>query len=558
MRNLSIREPEDNEFGPRYSSSTVSAPPFKGPRGRPLKKPRTALAYKITEQVSQVGQEQVGQEQVGQKQVGHKIGDPQIVSISTPIIAIPSRSSLRELGSAAPADHTATHNAVHKLGKSRKRTLSEEVRPTDLQTACEGCRRTIYPHGRNQGQDVIIICYNFASSATNTRSVEITHSANADISANSIAKEIERQAEEANQQHMATQLIDGRDGLESSQLPEDTDCLHRGPCWLPLMVPLQTNAQGQPAVCTKPGAIQVSPAEGREQEATSQPSNITLHMSSNSDLVEGRNQRRDVSHAIIAQESYPTEGCGRNFIPAALPPSSEDFNPLKPPEPPHIHCSEDPRIPRSALEGMTPSAENQEREAQLALIQTQTLPLQATACTAASPLANFASAVTEAHGNSDGSFNPDNFLQNLQLVKDWISTIDPNFVTQQMLGQKPALSTIPDIPVTTEGQLKVRPGCACESHRYLYGNWPTRDAELVIGSCMRHCMYCDKNIHMPGNLRKHLINTHADLNLRIRKEKRSGGTIIPGWKPLPTIQQSPIFKAPLVPRIMTTDLEYIT
>ncbi|KFY57153.1 hypothetical protein V496_06543 [Pseudogymnoascus sp. VKM F-4515 (FW-2607)] len=141
------------------------------------------------------------------------------------------------------------------------------------------------------------------------------------------------------------------------------------------MVPLQTNAQGQPAVCTTPGAIQVSPAEEREQEATSQPSNITLHMSSNSDLVEGRNQRRDVSHAMnIAQESYPIEGCGRNFIPAALPPSSENFNPPKPPKPPHIslvqeatalsirtgdRCLEDWHIPRSALEGMTPSAENQ-------------------------------------------------------------------------------------------------------------------------------------------------------------------------------------------------------
>ncbi|KFY57154.1 hypothetical protein V496_06544 [Pseudogymnoascus sp. VKM F-4515 (FW-2607)] len=157
MRNLSIREPEDNAFRPRSSSSTVSAPPFKGPRGRPLKKPRTALAYKITEQVSQgkvcqekVGQEQVGQEQVGHGQISYKISNLQIISTSTLIIATPS---------AAPADHTATHNAVHKLENKRKRTLSEEVYPTDLQTACEGCRRTIYPHGRNQGQDVKIICY---------------------------------------------------------------------------------------------------------------------------------------------------------------------------------------------------------------------------------------------------------------------------------------------------------------------------------------------------------------------------------------------------------------
>ncbi|KFY31271.1 hypothetical protein V493_01252 [Pseudogymnoascus sp. VKM F-4281 (FW-2241)] len=934
MRNLSIREPEDNAFGPTFSSSTVSAPPFQRPRGRSPKKPRTALAYKISEQVSHG---KACQEQVDHGQISYKISGPQIVSPSTPIIAIPSSSSLRALRSAVPGDHTATHNVVHKLGKKRKRTLSEEVRPTDLQTACEGCRRTIYPHGGNQGQDLVIICYkcsmewhamcmvkegikrcevpgqwecrncsrkgqtlpsqpahtddtqadvmmldqqpkdaankialsvpglssnivyeelymprttdhgdhpnvskiaviqaqtdykvarrslrnvlreretcrellnklkseieqfvheldehrrhfnsdgvypndgeskhsmtqrlvlgisgdrdwtdkisakidliraeergltervkslqgdvkmkkailkvveqrhsaystrletsyrafdklrsiitidfeddvpqdsdcslvstmedSVADSATNPGCDEITHSDNADISPNGVARGVEPLAEEANQQHMTTQSIDGRDDLKSSQLSEDTERLHRGPSRPPLMVLLQTNAQWQPAVCTTPGAIQVSPAEEREQEGTSQPSNITLHMSSNSDLVEGRNQRRDVSLAIsIAQEpdkSYPTEGCGRNFIPAALPPSSEDVNPLKPSEASDIslvqeatalsirtgdRCSEDPHIPRSALEGMTRSAENQnsadvikqrqehqysrqaeastsisasyedfprsktpppflgltsspsaanpvhntivlppitsfsptrdalqpsallsltpptrlrrmsissntlgqyttngnlqtpvlrettvqEIQEQLPLIQTQTPPLQATACTAASPHVNLASTVTEAHGepgNTDGSLNRDSFLRNLQLVKDWITTIDPNFVTRHMLSQKPALSTISDIPVTTEGQVTVRPGCACESHRYLYKDWPTRDAELVIGSCMRHCMYCDKNIHMPGNLRKHLIRSHADLNLRIHREQRSGGTVIPGWKPLPT------------------------
>jgi hypothetical protein len=105
-----------------------------------------------------------------------------------------------------------------------------------------------------------------ADSATNTRSGERTHSANADISPNGIAKGIKRLAEEANQQHMTTQSLDGTDGLEFSQLAEDTDRLPRGPSRPPLMVPLQTNAQGQPAVCTTSGAIQVSQNSSSAEE----------------------------------------------------------------------------------------------------------------------------------------------------------------------------------------------------------------------------------------------------------------------------------------------------
>jgi hypothetical protein len=63
------------------------------------------------------------------------------------------------LRSVAPADHTASDNVVHKLGKKRKRTLSEEVRPTDLQTVCEGCGRRSYPHGKTLDETPVIICY---------------------------------------------------------------------------------------------------------------------------------------------------------------------------------------------------------------------------------------------------------------------------------------------------------------------------------------------------------------------------------------------------------------
>ncbi|KFX93059.1 hypothetical protein V490_05023 [Pseudogymnoascus sp. VKM F-3557] len=329
-----------------------------------------------------------------------------------------------------------------------------------------------------------------ADSATNAGGGEITHSANADISPNGIAKGIGRLAEEANQQHMTTQSLYGTDGLEFFQLAEGTDGLPRRPSRPPLMVPLQTNAQEQPAVCTiqvsqnsssaeerdrvrdlcqlseaneerehlisaeeteppqtqspkrslivflqhtptkvlarashipgigpvfkrlenadeieiqgsfKPSEIEQQPevfnaAEAIQepsdlqqttsntekrtslQEASTQPSDSTLHMSSSSALVEGRNQRRAVSLATsVAQgpdHSFPPEGCRRNFNPAVLRTSSEYFDLPKPLESPSISLvqeattasiltgvqrPEEPHIPRLALEGLAQSPAN--------------------------------------------------------------------------------------------------------------------------------------------------------------------------------------------------------
>ncbi|KFZ11401.1 hypothetical protein V501_04781 [Pseudogymnoascus sp. VKM F-4519 (FW-2642)] len=75
------------------------------------------------------------------------------------------------------------------------------------------------------------------------------------------------------------------------------------------------------------------------QEALSQPSNITIHMSSTSDLVEGRNQRQNVSLATSFPQQ-PDQSCTPEdsrqtqdphpvtfvSIPAALAPSSGDFD----------------------------------------------------------------------------------------------------------------------------------------------------------------------------------------------------------------------------------------
>ena len=67
---------------------------------------------------------------------------------------------------------------------------------------------------------------------------------------------------------------------------------------------------------------------------------------------------------------------------------------------------------------------------------------------------NFVLAIEEdlgVSGNSDGSFDPDNWLQDLQLEEEWITSIDPNLTSQQTSAQTLALSTIPDVPVTPDG-----------------------------------------------------------------------------------------------------------
>lgn len=45
-------------------------------------------------------------------------------------------------------------------------------------------------------------------------------------------------------------------------------------------------------------------------------------------------------------------------------------------------------------------------------------------------------------------FNLNNWLQDLELDADWISSIDPDLATHQTISQTPAYFTIPDVAVT--------------------------------------------------------------------------------------------------------------
>lgn len=174
-------------------------------------------------------------------------------------------------------------------------------------------------------------------------------------------------------------------------------------------------------------------------------------------------------------------------------------------------------------------------EAQLLPPQTQPSTVQPPTHITAPTRVDFASTTRDnidAPANTNSPFNPDTWLQDLQLDADWISSIDPDLVTHQTTGQTPALSTIPDIAVTPTDLPGIRPGCQCDDHRHLYDSWPTRDAELTIGTCMKQCMYCNKSFSPPSALRKHLQRSHSDLNLRIQKERKGPCKVVPAWRPL--------------------------
>ena len=113
--------------------------------------------------------------------------------------------------------------------------------------------------------------------------------------------------------------------------------------------------------------------------------------------------------------------------------------------------------------------------------------------------------VNRISNDGERSLDADNWLQDLQLDGKWMAAINDSQVTQDtIVARTPALSTVPDIPITPDGpveQLLIQPGCKCNDYSHLYENWPSRDAELIIGTCMRQCPYCRKNFSMPFGLR---------------------------------------------------------
>ena len=132
---------------------------------------------------------------------------------------------------------------------------------------------------------------------------------------------------------------------------------------------------------------------------------------------------------------------------------------------------------------------------------------------------------------------------------DWLQNLDLGWTSQGMTGETPALSVIPEDqlqgPTPTAQELRrerrrqrenldqlppARKACSCAEHEYLYLTWPTRDAEITIGTCMKDCLYCVVQYDTTAELRKHIRRAHSRRNIVVQKEKMGDKHVIPGWK----------------------------
>ena len=82
---------------------------------------------------------------------------------------------------------------------------------------------------------------------------------------------------------------------------------------------------------------------------------------------------------------------------------------------------------------------------------------------------------------------------------------------------------------------KIYKGCKCPSHQEIYSDWPTHNAELIVGRCMKICVYCGNVFPTAGLLRRHLKTMkYARRNLTVCEGERGGfSTTAPGWIPRP-------------------------
>lgn len=66
------------------------------------------------------------------------------------------------------------------------------------------------------------------------------------------------------------------------------------------------------------------------------------------------------------------------------------------------------------------------------------------------------------------------------------------------------------------------PGCSCDEHKDIYQNWPWRNAELTVATCMRTCPYCNKSFLTTSNLRNHLKGRAYKARRLTVKHERGG------------------------------------
>jgi hypothetical protein len=115
-----------------------------------------------------------------------------------------------------------------------------------------------------------------------------------------------------------------------------------------------------------------------------------------------------------------------------------------------------------------------------------------------------------------------------EVFKDWLNNIGSKWIRN---AAEAAPSPPPSMATDTRMALEqVYKGCKCPAHQDIYSNWPTQNAELTIGQCMKKCVYCGRELTTAGNLRKHITNDHAQQNITVRQERGGRGTATtPAW-----------------------------
>lgn len=143
-------------------------------------------------------------------------------------------------------------------------------------------------------------------------------------------------------------------------------------------------------------------------------------------------------------------------------------------------------------------------------------------------------------------FIGDEWLQNLDLGWQGAVEVDPT----------PSLSTIPDDQLqgssltpaelvrleqrslTLDSLPPPRKACSCPEHEHLYDDWPSQNAEIVIGTCMKLCPYCGYRHEKATEIRKHIKQVHFRRNILVRKQRTGERCIQPGWGAIPAVAAS--------------------
>lgn len=217
-----------------------------------------------------------------------------------------------------------------------------------------------------------------------------------------------------------------------------------------------------------------------------------------------------------------------------------------------IHRSiQEPRVLRSARRQPPNNTTPPTTHAQIPRPESTVVPLQTITQTPPIPATDLGEAYATQEPAVPPQYSPGPLPEDFQGADDWLQNLDLNWEDSIEVDPTPGISTIPHsqhiagtlspraisrlekAATTFEDLPPPRRGCYCEDHQHIYDNWPIREAELIIGTCMKQCPYCEYQSE-PPELRKHIRGRHGKRNLTVRKGELGHKRVAPGWIALPT------------------------